>query len=211
VDPQTGTPLSLIHRDVSPDNVLLSRNGAVKVVDFGIAKAAGQQHQTKAGILRGKISYMPPEQIQGKEIDRRADIYALGVVLYDLITGCKPFDARPEVTIIQAILYEQMIPVVARRPDIPEAIGRILQRALAKDPDARYRSCRDFQAELERFIVGAGESVGPYQLAKLISQLSGSGTAFVAPPTPRVGVAKVDPPMGSATPPSPSGRSIPRR
>src|SRR5262249_30101756 len=80
-----------------------------------------------------------------------------------------------------------------------------------KDPDARYRSCRDFQAELERFIVGAGESVGPYQLAKLISQLSGSGTAFVAPPTPQVGVAKVDPPMGSATPPSASRGSIARR
>jgi len=211
VDPQTGTPLSLIHRDVSPDNVLLSRNGAVKVVDFGIAKAAGQQHQTKAGILRGKISYMPPEQIQGKEIDRRADIYALGVVLYELITGCKPFDARTEVTIIQAILYEQMIPVVARRPDIPEVVGRILQRALAKDPDARYGNCRDFQAELERFIVGTGETVGPYQLAKLISQLSGSATAFAAPPTPQAGVAKVDTPAAAHTPPSPSLRSSARR
>lgn len=205
VDPQTGMPLSLIHRDLSPDNVLLSRNGAVKVVDFGIAKAGGQEHQTQVGLLRGKISYMPPEQIQGKEIDRRADIYALGVVLYELITGCKPFDARTEVTITQAILYEQVIPVAARRSDIADAIGRILQRALAKDPDARYRTCRQFQAELERFIVGSGESVGPYELAKLVARLSSPAIAFTERPTPKDGVPVFAAPI-SATPSNPSVR-----
>ena len=209
IDPRTATHLSVIHRDVSPENILLSRNGAVKVVDFGIAKAAGQAQPSKSGILRGKLSYMPPEQIQGKEVDHRADIFALGVVFYELMTGCKPFDARTDVTILQAILYEQMIPAVARRPDIPEPIARILQRALAKDPDARYPNCRHFQAELERFIVGTGEPVGAYQLASLVAQLSGSSTALSSA-TPPVGAASnpgTTPQKGTAGAlPSPSPR-----
>jgi eukaryotic-like serine/threonine-protein kinase len=205
IDPSTATHLSVIHHDVSPENILLSRNGAVKVVDFGIAKAAGQTHQTKSGVLRGKISYMPPEQIQGKEVDHRADIFALGVVFYELMTGCKPFDARTDVTILQAILYEQMIPAAARRADIPESIARILQRALAKDPDARYPNCRHFQAELERFIVSTGEPVGAYQLANLVAQLSGSSTALSAatPPIGAGGRSATPPQKGTAaaTPP----------
>ncbi len=211
VDPGTATHLSVIHRDVSPENILLSRNGAVKVVDFGIAKAAGQTHHTKSGILRGKISYMPPEQIQGKEIDHRADIFALGVVFYELTTGYKPFDARTDVTILQAILYEQMIPATARRPDIPEPITRILQRALAKDPDARYPTCRHFQADLERFIVSTGEPVGPYQLATLVAQLSGSTTAFTAATPPLGAVSRpTGPPRSGTPPPLPSVAARPK-
>jgi len=196
IDPGTATHLSVIHRDVSPENILLSRTGAVKMVDFGIAKAGGRTQPTEAGILRGKISYMPPEQIQGKEIDHRADIFALGVVFYELITGSKPFDARSDVTIVQAILYEQMIPAVARRPDIPEPIARMLQRALAKDPDGRYPTCRHFQAELEQFIVSAGEPVGAYQLAALVSKLSGAHSMSIAAP-PSVA------PVAVSTPPAP--------
>ena len=194
IDPGTATPLSVIHRDVSPENILLSRTGAVKMVDFGIAKAGGRTQPTEAGILRGKISYMPPEQIQGKEIDHRADIFALGVVFYELITGSKPFDARSDVTIVQAILYEQMIPAVARRPDIPEPIARMLQCALAKDPDGRYPTCRHFQAELEQFIVSTGELVGAYQLAALVSQLGGAHSMSIAAPPSVAPVAVTTPP-----------------
>jgi serine/threonine protein kinase len=212
VDASTGTHLSLIHRDISPENVILSRNGAVKVVDFGIAKAVGQSHQTEEGVVRGKISYMPPEQVQGKELDHRADIFALGVVFYELMTGCKPFTARTDVTIVQAILYEQMIPVVAHRPDIPEGVVKMLQRALAKDPDARYPNCRAFQSDLERFIASTGDPVGPYQLAKLIAQLSGSAAVLAAsytppmasfpkpPPQLQPAAAAISPPSQATTP-----------
>src|SRR5687767_7530587 len=90
-DPVTGTPLMLVHRDISPDNIILARNGALKVVDFGIAKAVTQSHQTKTGLIKGKLAYMPPEQLKTKSIDKRADVYALGVVLYELVAGKKPF------------------------------------------------------------------------------------------------------------------------
>jgi serine/threonine-protein kinase len=113
-DPQSGAPLGLIHCDISPENVLLSRNGSVKVVDFGIAKAAGFGPQNKAGTFKGKVSYMPPERIQGNPFDLRADIFSLGVVLYELVTGVKPFNARTDVSILHAILQEPIVPISAR-------------------------------------------------------------------------------------------------
>jgi eukaryotic-like serine/threonine-protein kinase len=176
-DPQTGAPLHLIHCDVSPENILLSRNGTVKVVDFGIAKAAGVSPQTKVGTFKGKVSYMPPERIQGNPIDLRADVFSLGVVLYELLTGVKPFNAKTEVSILHAILQEPIVPVLNRRPDVPDQLNRILLRSLAKDPDARYRSCREFQHELERFLVGIGKSVSSYHLARLVAYATDSVAA----------------------------------
>lgn len=171
-DPDTGAALNLIHRDISPDNILVSRQGGVKVVDFGIAKAANQGHQTKTGTLKGKLSYMPPEQLQGKELDLRADIFSLGIVLYELVTGTKPYDATSEVSIMQAILYEPLIPARKRRPDVPEMLEKIIDKAMAKNRDERFASCRELQAELERFVVSTGESVSPYHLADLIGRLA---------------------------------------
>jgi len=176
-DPQTGAPLHLIHCDVSPENILLSRNGTVKVVDFGIAKAAGVSPQTKVGTFKGKVSYMPPERIQGNPIDLRADIFSLGVVLYELLTGVKPFNAKTEVSILHAILQEPIVPVLNRRPDVPDQLSRILLRSLAKDPDNRYRSCREFQHDLERFLVGIGKSVSSYHLARLVAYATDSVAA----------------------------------
>ena len=168
-DPQTGVALHLIHCDVSPENILLSRNGTLKVVDFGIAKAAGVSPQTKVGTFKGKVSYMPPERIQGNAIDLRADIFSLGVVLYELLTGVKPFNAKTEVSVLHAILQEPIIPVTTRRPDVPDQLSRILIRSLAKDPDIRYRSCRELQHDLERFLVGIGKAVSSYHLARLVA------------------------------------------
>ncbi|RYZ37169.1 MAG: serine/threonine protein kinase [Myxococcaceae bacterium] len=171
-DPETGTPLGLIHRDISPENVLLSRQGAVKVVDFGIAKVAGQSHRTQTGVVKGKVAYMPPEQLQARAMDARVDVYALGMVLYELLTGRRPFDAATEVGMMQAILFEPFVPAVERRPDLPPAMQRILERALAKDRDQRYPDCREFQADLERFVLSLGEPVGAFQIARLVAQLT---------------------------------------
>jgi len=170
-DPATGASLGLIHRDISPDNILLSRQGAVKVVDFGIAKAAGQEHQTRTGVLKGKLAYMPPEQLQAHPVDLRVDVYALGVVLYELLTGQKPFEAHTEASIMQAILFEPLIPVSERRLELPPELVRIVDRALAKTREERYPDCRSFQADLERYLVSTGEPVGPWQLAQLVKQV----------------------------------------
>jgi serine/threonine protein kinase len=171
VSPDTGKPLGLIHRDVSGDNILVSRNGAVKVVDFGIAKVLGQTQHTKTGTVRGKIPYMPPEQLQAKPLDRRVDVFALGMVLYELLSGKRPFDATGEMEMMHAILHEPPKPIRQRRPEVPEALEQVLQRALAKKPSDRYPSCRHLRADLERFILSAGEPVGTYEVAKLVEHL----------------------------------------
>uniref|UniRef100_UPI00358DAB25 protein kinase domain-containing protein n=1 Tax=Archangium lansingense TaxID=2995310 RepID=UPI00358DAB25 len=183
VDPSSGRHLELIHRDISTDNILLSRQGAVKVVDFGIAKASNQSHKTKTGLIKGKIAYMPVEQLQGQQLDRRADVYALGVVLYELLTGQLPFEATTDVSMMQAILFEPLVPAASRRPDLPEALCSILDRALAKVREQRYPDCITFQADLERFILSTGQSVGARDLAQCVERLCprNSGPARPSP------------------------------
>jgi serine/threonine protein kinase len=185
-DPATGMALGLIHRDVSPDNILLSRQGALKIVDFGIAKAADQAHSTRAGIVKGKLSYMSPEQLQCKTLDRRVDVYALGVVFYELLTGRKPFNATTQSTMMKAILHEAPVPAVQRRPDLPEAVARILERALAKDRDQRYRDCLEFQSDLEDFILASGQKLGGHRIAQCVAnvlELPPAPAAAAAPPS----------------------------
>src|SRR5262249_37574636 len=115
----TGQPLHLIHRDVSPDNILVGRSGAVKLVDFGIAKATGQSHQTQAGTVKGKVAYMAPEQLRGEPLDRRVDLYSLGIVLYELCTGRMPFEAGSDASMGRAALYHRLGPAGAREASHP--------------------------------------------------------------------------------------------
>ncbi|AGC41401.1 serine/threonine protein kinase [Myxococcus stipitatus DSM 14675] len=170
-DAITGQPLGLIHRDVSPDNILVSRQGAVKVVDFGIAKVVGQKHRTQTGIVKGKVAYMPPEQVRADPLDRRVDVYALGVVLYELLTGRLPFEGASELAMMQAIISREPVPVTHLREDVPNALQSILAVALRKNREDRYPDCRALQADLERFVLSTGESVGAYQIARAVSQV----------------------------------------
>jgi serine/threonine-protein kinase len=183
-DPDTGEPLGIIHRDVSPDNILLSRQGAVKVVDFGIAKAAGQSHKTESGVVKGKLAYMPPEQLRAKALDRRADVYALGVVLYELLTGQRPYTADSEARLMQAILYEPPTPAAQLRPDLPQPLRRILSKALAKEREQRYPDCHALQVDLESFIVSVGTPVMTQQVARLITQANTNPELPVLAPIP---------------------------
>jgi serine/threonine protein kinase len=171
-DPVTRQPMNIIHRDISPDNILLSRQGAVKVVDFGIAKAAGTSPHTQTGVLKGKLAYMPPEQLRNEPLDRRADVYALGVVFYELLTGLKPFVATSEAGMVQAVLFEMQVPVLQRRPDVPELLQRILGRALSKERERRYPDCVSFQADLEEFILSTAKPMGAGQLAQIVSMMT---------------------------------------
>ena len=172
--------------------MLIARNGSVRVVDFGIAKAANQTNLTKTGTVKGKFSYMPPEQLTGQPLDRRADVFALGIVLYELITGRKPFDTSNEAFIVRAIMYEAFAPASQFRADVPEAMQRILDRALAKSRDERYPDCRELQSDLERFIQQQGEPVSQYQLSQLVQRIA-PAAPFVPAPAPST---PQQPPMG---------------
>ena len=154
-----GKPLGLVHRDISPDNVLVHRNGAAKVVDFGIAKAANSSSSTRTGTLKGKVAYMPPEQLRGDPLDRRTDVFALGVVLYELLAGQRPWAGDSEVSLIGRIMTEVPPPLSTLRPDAPAGLVAVLDRALAKDREARYASCHDLQADLEALLVSLGQTI----------------------------------------------------
>ncbi|MCA3011027.1 MAG: serine/threonine protein kinase [Myxococcaceae bacterium] len=169
---QRGVAVNLVHRDISPDNVLVSRSGAVKVVDFGIAKASTQQHLTRDGVIKGKLAYMPPEQLAREPLDRRADLFALGVVLYELVCGEMPFDATSEVSIIQAILgSEPLVRASAKRADLPQALDVIISKCLEKRADDRYATCHALQRDLERFIASTGEVVSITDVGRLVERL----------------------------------------
>ncbi|WP_257454127.1 serine/threonine protein kinase [Archangium lipolyticum] len=213
-DPETGEALDVIHRDISPDNILLSRQGAVKVVDFGIAKAAGHGTRTESGVIKGKLAYMPPEQLRGQALDRRADVYALGVVLYELLTARRPFASSTDAGLMQAILFSTPVPAAQVRPDLPEPLQRILARALSMEREQRYPDCHSFQADLEEFILLAGKPVVTQQIAQLITRATSSTEIPVAQPgtTPhgsRYTTTPVHTPAPTATRTDPEAFSTP--
>ncbi|HVZ71048.1 MAG TPA: serine/threonine-protein kinase [Polyangia bacterium] len=146
-----GEPLHIVHRDVSPSNVLVSYDGAVKVSDFGIAKWAYQRTQTQEGALKGKFAYMSPEQCRGKPLDARSDVFALGVLLYELTTGTPPFAADTDFEILNKIVSGSAEPPRWRDQEYPPALAEIVMRALAREPEARTATAQALQVELETF------------------------------------------------------------
>jgi serine/threonine-protein kinase len=181
---ESGQFLNLVHRDISPDNILVARNGSVKVVDFGIAKASTQPHLTKSGMIKGKMAYMPPEQLAREPLDRRADLFALGIVFYELITGGMPFDATSEVSIIQAIMSQKPLErATVYRPDCPPELEAIITKCLEKDVSKRYPSCVELQADLETFIRSTGQTVGTREVAQLVETVFANEADVTQPRT----------------------------
>lgn len=147
-----GLPLYIVHRDVSPQNILVTYEGEVKVVDFGIAKAATKTEHTKTGMLKGKFSYMSPEQCLGAPVDHRSDIFALGILLYELSTGKRLYKHESELMILDMITKRSVVPPSQVSSDIPSTLEDIILRALEKDPEARFSSAQDMQLALEDFL-----------------------------------------------------------
>jgi eukaryotic-like serine/threonine-protein kinase len=163
-----GHPLGLVHRDISPDNILVHRNGTAKVVDFGIAKAANSSGATRTGTLKGKVAYMPPEQLRGEPLDRRTDIFALGVVLYELLAGRRPWEADNEVALIGQIMTAEPQSILELRPDAPPELAGIVHKALSKDREQRYRDCNELIADLESLLVQVGQSITSARIADFV-------------------------------------------
>lgn len=166
-----GQPLNIVHRDVTPENIFVSFDGTVKVLDFGIAKAANQIEQTKAGEIKGKLSYMSPEQCMGKPLDHRSDIFSLGVVLYEWITGFKLFTGESEVGILKSITEGKIYAPSYFKADIPEAVEKILMKALEKDREKRYQTAWDMQYDVDQFLSQYEFTPSNIHLSNFLKQL----------------------------------------
>ncbi|MBC8133109.1 MAG: serine/threonine protein kinase, partial [Deltaproteobacteria bacterium] len=158
-----GRPLNVVHRDVSPQNILVSYEGAVKVIDFGVARALGRVSETRPGGLKGKIQYMAPEQAASGRVDRRSDVFALGVVLWEAICGRRPFSRETDLETLRAITQEP-IPPPSKFVRISARLEGIVMRALQKSPGDRFQTAQEMALALERYAF-ASQGFNPVQLA----------------------------------------------
>jgi serine/threonine protein kinase len=168
-----GNPLHVVHRDVTPENILVGFNGTVKIVDFGIAKANTQIEQTRAGEIKGKLSYMSPEQAMGAQLDARSDIFALGSVVYEWITGYKLFTGENEMAILKSIIDGKIYPPSYFKEDVPEAVERILMKALEKDKEKRYQSAWEMQFEIDTYLASSEFTPSNIHLSNFLKQIFG--------------------------------------
>jgi serine/threonine-protein kinase len=166
-----GVALNIVHRDVTPENIFVSFDGTVKVLDFGIAKAANQIEQTRAGEIKGKLSYMSPEQCMGKHLDNRSDLFSLGTVLYEWLTGFKLFTGDSEVAILKSITEGKIYAPSYFKADIPEGVEAILMKALEKDRERRYQTAWDMQYDLDQFLSQYEFTPSNIHLANFLKQL----------------------------------------
>ena len=160
-----GRDMSIVHRDVSPQNALVSYDGEVKVIDFGIAKAAGKATKTQAGILKGKFGYMSPEQIRGLPLDGRSDIFAMGVCLYEMLTGERLFVGDSDFSVLEKVRKVEVLPPSHFNRKIPEQLERIVMKSLAKDVDDRYQHATELGEDLRAFMYSTGNAFARKDLA----------------------------------------------
>ena len=166
-----GHDLSLVHRDVSPQNVLISFEGDIKLCDFGIAKAASKSSQTQAGALKGKLQYMSPEQASGKPLDRRSDLFSLGSVLFEMLTGDKLFPGESDMTILEQVRNVKAPAPSAKNADVPKRADTIVLKALAKNPEDRYQNASDLQRDLESVLYTFSPAPGSADVAIFLHHL----------------------------------------
>ena len=178
----SGRPLNIVHRDISPQNILVSFEGTVKVVDFGIAKAADKATHTRSGVLKGKYSYMSPEQAGGsRDVDRRTDIFALGVVLYELLTGQRLFKRNNDVQTLQAVMTCQVQPPSQANERVPRSLDEVVLKALTQSPEDRYGDAMAFQLALENWLIEHQQPSSTAHVAAYLKELYADRLANEAP------------------------------
>ncbi len=184
-----GSPLGIVHRDVSPPNILISREGEVKITDFGLAKAASQVESTDPGIVKGKYGYLSPEAASGIEVDARSDLFSLGIILWELLAGRRLFAAETDLETLQRV-QEARVPALAPLcADLHPELEAIIRRALTADRERRYATAREFGTDLTRFLFAAGISVSSYDVAQYLEFALHPDTATMPVPA----VARVRP------------------
>ena len=178
-----GNPLKLIHRDISPQNILVTYEGEVKIVDFGIAKAARKTADTREGLIKGKVAYMSPEQAAGKTIDHRSDIFSAGILLYEMITGVRMFDGA-DLNVLDKVRNADFQKAETIVSELPAEVSEILRRALARAPSRRYKSCVAMLADLEECLSSfavrpRAEGLSHYMKALFAEEIAAEAAALL--------------------------------
>ena len=195
-----GRPLNIVHRDVSPHNVLISFAGDVKIIDFGVAKARGKEQNTNIGVIKGKLLYMAPEQAMAKPIDGRADLFALGLILYRMLTNHLPFEGDNEFQIYNNILSKEIAPPKAFNPAIPEEVNQIVMMLLQRDPSKRYQDGYSAKVDLDRALQNLKPGYSVSRLSRWVED-NFSHLAQRRQQRRRAGVESGDNDYAPATPP----------
>jgi serine/threonine protein kinase len=168
VNPETDRPVGIVHRDISPPNVLISRQGEVKVADFGLAKATSQLETTEPGVVKGKMSYLSPEAARGEEVDSRADIFSVGILLYELLTGKRLFYGETDYQTVELVRNANVPPIRAQNPDVEQELEDVVRKALARKVEDRFQSATDLQEELAKYSYSRGLKVISRDVADLV-------------------------------------------
>lgn len=166
-----GRPLGIVHRDISPPNILISRRGEVKVTDFGLAKAATQLEKTDPGVVKGKFGYLSPEAAMGEEVDARADVFALGVVLWEMLAGRRLFLGETDYHTVKLVQAAEVPSLAPFHPDVDEAFEAVLRKALARDRRDRYQTAREMGDALASYLFSRQLKVTSYDVAGLVKQV----------------------------------------
>src|SRR4029078_4134005 len=164
-----GQLLGVVHRDVSPPNIMVTSDGTVKLLDFGIAKARGANSRTRTGTVKGKNAYMSPEQIPGKPLDRRSDVFALGVVMYEMLAIKRLFHRDSDFLTFKAITEEAIPDIRDRRPDLPPGMRAALLQAMARDPAGRFDTAQAFGNAIKNSVATLGGPASPADLSRLLA------------------------------------------
>jgi eukaryotic-like serine/threonine-protein kinase len=166
--PETNEPLGIVHRDISPPNILMSKNGEVKLVDFGLAKANSQIESTDPGVVKGKFSYLSPEAASGLEVDHRADVFAVGIILWELFTSRRLFYGDTDYQTVELVRQARVPSIAALNPEIDAELEQVVRKALARDPNDRYQSAADLGDALAQFLFSRRMKVTARDIAALV-------------------------------------------
>jgi serine/threonine protein kinase len=164
-----GADMKIVHRDMSPPNVLVTKYGEIKIVDFGLAKANSQLERSEPGIIKGKFSYLSPEAAMGQEVDARTDIFAVGIILWELLAGQRLFLGETDFQTVKKVQQAVVPPISSINKQVPPELEKIITRTLARDPAARYQTARELGADLNKFMFKFGQPVSTFDIASLVA------------------------------------------